>query len=208
MRARLRRYFLTGLIVVLPLAITLNVLLWALRVLDGLLGQFVVPLIGTRIPLLGLLTLLVVILVSGMLATNMLGRRVVELVDRLMLRIPLARSVYSAVKQLSDSVFLQRRSAFRRAVLIEWPRRGIYTVGFVTGESVGEPQERTPERVLNVFVVTTPNPTTGFLVLVPEDQVIPLEMSVEDALTMVISGGIVTPPRPLRVPGSRVAERP
>ncbi|MDQ7819587.1 MAG: DUF502 domain-containing protein [Armatimonadota bacterium] len=208
MRARLRRYFITGLIVVLPLAVTLNVLLWALRVLDGLLGQFFVPLIGTRIPLLGLLTLLVVILVSGMLATNMLGRRVVELVDRLMLRIPLARSVYSAVKQLTDSLFLQRRSAFQRVVLIEWPRRGIYTVGFVTGESVGEPQERTPERVLNVFVVTTPNPTTGFLVLVPEDQVIPLEMSVEDALKMVMSGGIVTPSHPLTVAGPTAARRP
>jgi uncharacterized membrane protein len=208
MRARLRRYFITGLIVVLPFAVTLNVLLWALRVVDGLLGQFFVPLIGRQIPFLGLLTLVAVILVCGMLATNVLGRRVVEGFDRLMLRIPLARSIYSATKQLSDSLFLQRRAAFQRAVLIEWPRRGIYTVGFVTGQSVGEPQARTPERVLNVFVVTTPNPTTGFLVLVPEDQVIPLEMTVEDALKMVMSGGIVTPSRPLPVPGSTVVERP
>ncbi len=208
MRARLRRYFLTGLIVVLPFAVTLNVLLWALRVLDGLLGQIFVPLIGTRIPLLGLLTLLAVILLSGMLATNMLGRRVVEGLDRLMLRIPLARSIYAATKQLSDSLFLQRRAAFQRAVLIEWPRRGVYTVGFVTGESVGQTRAGTRERVLNVFVITTPNPTTGFLVLVPDDQALPLEMTVEDALKMVMSGGIVTAPRPLPVPEPTVAERP
>lgn len=193
MRSRLRRYFIAGLIVILPFAVTLNVLLWALRLLDGLLGQLFVPLVGRSVPLLGLAVLLLLIIATGMLATNVLGRRLVGWFDRLMLRIPMARSIYAATKQLSDSLFQQRRAAFRRPVLIEWPRRGLYTVGFVTGESKGETQAKTPERVLNVFVVSTPNPTTGFLVLVPEDQVRPLEMSVEDALKLVMSGGIVSP---------------
>lgn len=193
MRARLRRYFIAGLIVILPFAVTLNVLLWALRLLDGLLGQMFVPLVGRAVPLLGLAALVLLIITTGMLATNVLGRRLVAWFDRLMLRIPMARSIYAATKQLSDGLFQERRAAFRRAVLIEWPRRGLYTVGFVTGESRGETQAKTPERVLNVFVVSTPNPTTGFLVLVPEDQVIPLEMSVEDALKLVMSGGIVGP---------------
>lgn len=193
MRARLRRYFIAGLIVVLPFAVTLNVLLWALRLLDGLLGQLFVPLVGRPVPALGLAALIILIFAIGMLATNVLGRRLVGWFDRLMLRIPLARTIYVATKQLSDSLFMERRAAFRRAVLIEWPRRGVYTVGFVTGESRGETQAKTPERVYNVFVVSTPNPTTGFLVLVPEDQIRPLDMSVEDALKLVISGGIVGP---------------
>lgn len=192
--SRLRRYFITGLIVFLPVAVTLSILLWLFRTLDSFLGRLFTLLIGRPIPGLGLLASVAVILVIGLLATNVIGRRIVGWFDRLMLRIPLARSIYSATKQLSDSIFGQRRAAFQRAVLIEWPRLGVYTVGFVTGESKGEAQVKTPKRVLNVFVVSTPNPTTGFLVLVPEDQVISLEMSVEDALKMVMSGGIVSPP--------------
>lgn len=207
MRSQLRRYFITGLIVFLPIAITLNVLLWIFKVLDGFLGRVFIPLLGEPIPGLGLLAEVVLIFLIGVMATNVLGRRIVERFDRFMLRIPLARSIYSATKQLSDSLFLQRRAAFQRAVLIEWPRKGLYTVGFVTGESKGETQAKTPERVLNIFVVSTPNPTTGFLVLVPEDQVLPLEMSVEDALKLVISGGIVSPPMGGKMPMGGVPER-
>ena len=193
MRARLRRYFIAGLIVFLPFAVTLNVLVWIIRLLDGFLGRLFVPLVGQPPPLTGLAVLIVLILFLGMTVSNVLGRQVVGWFDRLMLRLPLARTIYSATKQLSDSLFQQRRAAFQRPVLIEWPRRGLYTVGFVTGESTGEPQAKTPERVFNVFVVSTPNPTTGFLALVPEDQLMPLEMTVEDALKLVMSGGIVTP---------------
>ncbi len=200
MRARLRRYFIAGLIVFLPFAVTLNVLVWIIRLLDGFLGRLFVPLVGPPPPLTGLAVLIVLILLLGMTVSNVLGRQVVGWFDRLMLRLPLARTIYSATKQLSDSLFQQRRAAFQRPVLIEWPRRGLYTVGFVTGESTGEPQAKTPERVFNVFVVSTPNPTTGFLVLVPEDQLMPLEMTVEDALKLVMSGGIVTPGIRSRLP--------
>lgn len=205
--SRLRRYFITGLIVFLPVAVTISILLWLFRTLDSFLGPLFTLLIGRHIPGLGLAVSVALILVIGVLATNVIGRRIVEFFERLMLRIPLARSIYSATKQLSDSIFGQRRAAFQRAVLVEWPRKGVYTIGFVTGESTGEAQAKTPERVFNVFVVSTPNPTTGFLVLVPEDQVIPLEMTVEDALKMVMSGGIVSPPLRTRAQINQVTNR-
>lgn len=202
MRARIRRYFLTGLVVFLPIAITINVLLWLFNAMDNFLGRLITRLHGEPVPLLGLAATIAVIFFIGVLTTNVVGRRFVGWFDRLMLRIPLARSIYSATKQLSDNIILQRRAAFQRAVLVEWPRQGVYTVGFVTGEIGGRTQEIAGRRVLNVFVMSTPNPTTGFLVLVPEDQVYPLDMSVEDGLKLMMSGGIVAPPsaqRPLSI---------
>lgn len=207
MRARLRRYFIAGLIVFLPVAITVSIVVWLLRVVDRLLGWILPPVLGRAIPGLGLILSLVLIFLIGALATNVLGRRLVAFFDRLMLRIPLARSIYAATKAISDGIFLQRRAAFRRAVLVEWPRRGMYTVGFVTGEGAaiaGEPGTR----LVNVFVVTTPNPTTGFVMFVPESETRPLPMSVEDALKIVISAGIISPEvLPPAVPASGEGSR-
>ncbi len=207
MRARLRRYFITGLLVFLPVAVTLSILLWLFRTFDSFLGRLFTLLIGRSVPGLGLVATVAAIFLMGALATNVVGRRLVAWFDRLMLRIPLARSIYSATKQLSDSILMQRRAAFQRPVLIEWPRQGVYTVGFVTGETGGRTEEVAGQRVVNVFVISTPNPTTGFLVLVPADQVHSLDLSVEDALKLVMSGGIVTPPRSrYAVPADRSAE--
>lgn len=194
MRHRLRRYLVTGLLVVLPLGVTAFVLVTLFQFLDNLLGPIFTYWLGLRIPGLGLLAGVLLIFATGALASNMIGSRIVHAFDSVMMRIPFARTIYSATKQLSDSLLQQNRGAFKQAVLVEWPRRGLYTVGFVTGETRGEAQEKTAERVINVFVITTPNPTTGFLCLVPESQVTPLEMSVEDALKLVMSAGIVTPP--------------
>ncbi|MGH2400189.1 MAG: DUF502 domain-containing protein [bacterium] len=188
MRARLRTYFIAGLIVVLPVAITFSIIVWLFRIVDSILGWALPPLFGWAFPGLGLALSIMVILVIGALATNVLGRRVVGFFERLMLRIPLARSIYSATKSISDSLFLQRAAAFRRPVLVEWPRKGgIYRLGLVTGEISGVPEGR----AVSVFIVATPNPTTGFLVFVPEAEARPLAMSVEDALKIVISGGII-----------------
>jgi uncharacterized membrane protein len=194
MRTRLRRYFITGLIVILPIAVTINVLVWLFWTLDGFLGWLFTLWYGQPTPGVGLVAMLATILIAGALATNVLGRRIVGWFDRLVLRIPLARSIYSATKQLSDNILAQRGASFQRPVLVEWPRRGLYTVGFVTGETGGRVQEIAGQRVLNVFVISTPNPTSGFVMLVPSDQVHPLDMSVEDALKLVMSGGIVSPP--------------
>lgn len=193
MRARLRRYFITGLIVILPIAVTINVLVWLFWTLDGFVGWYFTKWSGKVLPGVGLVAMLATILLAGTLATNVLGRRIVGWFDRLVLRIPLARSIYSATKQLSDNILAQRSASFQRPVLVEWPRRGLYTVGFVTGETGGRVQEMAGQRILNVFVVSTPNPTSGFVMLVPSDQVYPLDMGVEDALKLVMSGGIVVP---------------
>jgi uncharacterized membrane protein len=193
MRQRVRNYLIAGFLVVLPLAVTVFVLLALFRFLDNLLGP-IFRIFGLTIPGLGLLSGVLLMLLVGFAASNVLGRRIVALFDAVMLKIPFARTVYAATKQFSDTVFLQNRAAFREAVLVEWPRQGLYSVGFVTGETRGEAQAKTTERVINVFIVTTPNPTTGFLCLVPESQLIRLEMSVEDALKLVVSAGIVTPP--------------
>jgi uncharacterized membrane protein len=192
MRARLRTYFVAGLIVFLPIAITVSIIAWLFRILDSVLGWLMPLLIGREVRGLGLAMAVVLIFFIGALATNVLGRRLVGFFERLMLRIPLARSIYSATKSVSDTIFLQRRAAFQRPVLVQWPRQGMYTIGFVTGESRGLPGGPSL-RALNVFVVTTPNPTTGFLMFVPEEEARPLAMSVEDALKIVMSGGIVTP---------------
>ena len=194
MRHRLRTWLIAGLLVVLPVGVTAFVLVKVFGFLDHLLGPIFTVLLETEVPGLGLIAGVILILVVGALASNIVGRRVVEGFDWLMMRIPLARTIYSATKQFSDSILSQNRGAFKEAVLIEWPRAGLYSVGFVTGETRGEAQEKTKERVINVFIITTPNPTTGFLCLVPESQVTPLEMTVEDALKLVVSAGIVVPP--------------
>jgi uncharacterized membrane protein len=193
MRHHLRNWLIAGLLVILPLAVTGYVLVALFRFLDNLLAP-ALKYVGIEIPGLGLVSGLLLILATGAMASNVLGHRIVRAFDAIVLRIPFARTIYSATKQLSDSILQQNRGAFKRAVLVEWPRQGLYTVGFVTGETRGEAQEKTEERVINVFVVTTPNPTTGFLALVPESQIIPLEMSVEDALKLVVSAGIIVPP--------------
>lgn len=193
MRSRLRTYFFAGLLVFLPVAVTVGLLAWFFDIVDGFLGNRLTVLNGRPVPGLGLLVTLLVILGLGMLATNVLGRRIVEAFDRVMLRIPFARSIYSATKQISDSILMQHKAAFQRAVLFEWPRKGLFTVGFVTGETPRYSMGPSPRRLLHIFVIGTPNPTTGFLMLVPEDEVQPLDMSVEEALKLVISGGIVAP---------------
>src|SRR5256712_11286444 len=195
MRARLRRYFLTGLIVFLPIAITLSFLLWLFRTLDRFLGWLFTLLLGEPVPGLGLVATIAVIFLIGALTTNVLGRRLVGWVDRPMLPIPLARSIYSATKQLSDSIFLQRRAAFQRAVLVEWPRQGMYTVGFVTGETGGRGQEIAGGRGLHVVVMSTPQPTTRFLGPLPWGQVYPPGIRVGGGKKTMSSCGIVAPSR-------------
>ncbi|MBU2498844.1 MAG: DUF502 domain-containing protein [Proteobacteria bacterium] len=149
--------------------------------------------LNVRIPGLGLILALILILIVGFLARNIVGSKIVHWTDRIVNRIPLARIIYVAIKQLLQGVFLPQTRAFRRVVMVEFPRQGVYSIGFLTGVSKGEVQNKTAKKVVNVFVPTTPNPTSGFFIMVPEDEVIPLSMSVEDAFKLIISGGIVSP---------------
>lgn len=188
---RLRNYFITGTIIIFPLFGTVYVLMLLFRTLDGILGGLIRRFAPISVPGLGLVATLALVLLTGVVGTNFIGRRFIEVGERILARIPIARSVYITLKQLVDSFVSQDRNAFHQVVLVEYPRKGIYSVGFLTGMAREEAQAKTGQKMVNVFLPSTPNPTTGWLVLVPEDQVIPLDISVEDGLKLVISAGMV-----------------
>ncbi|RCK43015.1 DUF502 domain-containing protein [Thalassospira profundimaris] len=203
--ARMRAYFLTGILVSAPLAITFGLAWWFIEFVDSK----VIPLIPAHynpetylpdgyqdygIPGLGLLVILVFITVVGWFTTNFAGRALIKLYERILGRIPAVRSIYSAVKQILETVLANQSNAFRQAVLLEYPRRGMWAIGFITGETKGEVQHLTEDTVINIFLPTTPNPTSGFLLFVPRGDIVILDMTVEEAIKMVMSGGIVTPP--------------
>ena len=147
------------------------------------------------IPGLGVLALLLMLLVVGFFAAGLIGRMVFRLGESLIDRVPVVRSVYGALKQIFETVFADSSSSFREVVLVEYPRRGLWAVGFITGRTKGEVRDRIDRDLVNVFLPTTPNPTSGFLLFVPREDLVHLDMSVEEGIKMVISAGIVTPPR-------------
>jgi uncharacterized membrane protein len=159
-------------------------------------------LFGFALPGGGLVATVLVLILVGALATNIFGRSLVRLLENLVCRIPLVKGVYTLFKQVADTLLVGDRQGFRKVVLIEYPRQGIWTIAFMTGLAQGELPRRIGRRVINVFVPTTPNPTSGFYLLVPEEEAQVLEMSVEDAFKLIVSGGMVTPPeKPAPVPG-------
>jgi uncharacterized membrane protein len=198
--ARLRAYFFAGILVTAPIGLTLY-LAWL--IIDFIDGR-VTPLIPARynpetylpfsLPGLGLLVAAVVLTVIGAFTAGLVGRWIVQLFDQMMQRMPVVRNVHSALKQILETVLAQQSKAFRQVVMIEYPRKGIWAIGFLTGDTVGEVQHLTEDDVVNVFLPTTPNPTSGFLLFVPNRDVIVLTMTVEEGIKMVVSGGIVTPP--------------
>ncbi len=199
-RHKLKNYFFTGLLLVVPVALTFLVVRWLVNLMDNMLIS-VLPgtlnpdlLIGLSIPGVGLVATLLLILAIGMLAANIFGRSLVNFSERIVDRIPVVKGIYLLFKQVSDTVLNRDRGAFRQVVLIEYPRKEIWSVAFVTGVSSGEVQKVTERKLVNIFVPTTPNPTSGFYILVPEEDTIPLTMTVEEAFKLIISGGMVTPP--------------
>jgi uncharacterized membrane protein len=201
----LRRYFVAGVLAFAPIGITLWAIAWIVQKLDNLLLPRVLKMIfpGVQtppsIPFVGAIFTLAVILLFGVIARHLFGWEIVRLGERLVGRVPVARNIYAAVKQLFEAIFVSESGAsFRRVVLIEYPRRGIYAIAFTTGTARGIVQERTPGEMVNVFVPTTPNPTSGFYLLVAEDELIPIDITVEQAFKLVMSAGLVTPE-----PGSR-----
>ena len=199
LRTSLKNYFLTGLLVILPIFITVYVILSLIRAMDAILKYIPAKYLPEtylqiHIPGLGLILVVILVFVVGLLTRNFIGRKIVQLGENIVDRIPLVRVLYTGVKQLLEPLFLQKTNAFKRVALIEYPRRGVHVIGFVTGESKGEVQSKISKNMMNVFVPTTPNPTSGFYILIPEDEVVYLNMSVEDAFKLIISGGIVSPP--------------
>lgn len=199
LRTSLKNYFLTGLLVILPVFITAYVIWFLIRAMDVVLKYIPAKYLPDtylpfHVPGLGLILVVIIILVVGLLFRNLAGRKVVHFWENMVDRIPLVRIIYSGVKQLLESFFMQKDDAFKRVALLEYPRRGAYVIGFITGESRGEVQSKTDKNMMNVFVPTTPNPTSGFYILIPEDELVILNMTVEDAFKLIISGGIFSPP--------------
>jgi uncharacterized membrane protein len=202
LKRRLRNIFITGLLITLPIVLTWFILQFLFKNLDALSPVFTNILIqlgapfpkGYRIPFLGVLITLLIILTVGWLTTSFFGKKIFKLGETLVEKIPFVRRIYTGTKQVVISIAQADTSAFRKVVLLEFPRRGLLAIGFVTGESRGEVQRFTQENMFNVFVPTMPNPTSGFLIFAPADELTEVSMSIEEGIKYVVSGGIVTPP--------------
>ena len=200
---RIRNVFITGLLITLPIALTYFILQFLFKNLDTLSPVFTKVLIdlgapipeGYRIPALGLVITLLIVLAVGWFTTNFFGKRLILLGENIVGKIPFVRRIYKGSKQVVQSIAHADTRAFRKVVLIEFPRRGMLAIGFVTGEARGEVQKNTCDDVLNVFVPTMPNPTSGFLVFAPPEELTEIDMSIEDGVKYVVSGGIVTTER-------------
>jgi len=195
---RIRRYLVAGILVWVPLGVTSALVYFAVGFTDKTL--LLIPeqyrpdaLFGFHIPGLGVILALIVLLVTGVLAANFVGRAFVGGWESLMERIPVVRAVYSAAKKFSEIVFSDSSQSFKKVLLIEYPRKGLYSLAFQTATDLGEVQERTGEEVVCCFVPTTPNPTSGLIIIVPRKDVTELDMDIDEALKMIISLGVVVP---------------
>ena len=191
----LKRFFITGLLIWVPLGITYWVISTIVKTLDGIIPPHIAPqaLFGLDIPGFGLLAVVLVVLVTGALGANLLGRRLVDLWEGLLARIPLVRSIYSSVKQVSDTILAPNGQVFRQAVLVQYPRQGLWTIAFITGKPSHEIEHKLPADCVSIYVPTTPNPTSGFFLMLPRAELIPLSIGVDAALKYVVSMGTVPP---------------
>lgn len=195
---KFKTYFLAGLLVLIPLVLTIFII-WKLFIaIDGLLRGFISDVLE-RIGIsatsfgLGFISVVLLILITGMIAKNYFGRKVIKIGENIVTKIPLINRIYIAIQQISNAFFSEKREVFKKAVLIEYPRKGIYSIGFFTQDTKGEVQDRLKQDVVSVFLPTTPNPTSGFLLFVPKTDVTELDMTIEEALKLVISGGAIVP---------------
>jgi len=200
----IKRYFITGLLIWVPLVITAWVLSIIVNTLDQslhLLPEVLHPknLFGFSIPGAGALLTLAMILLTGLLAANFIGEKLVRWWNALLSRIPVVNSVYKAVKQVSDTLFAPNGNAFRKALLVQYPRQGAWTIAFLTGRPGGDIKNHLEGEYVSVYVPTTPNPTSGFFLMMPKADVVELEMTVDEALKYIISMGVVAPPPHPRV---------
>lgn len=210
MGQRLRRYLVAGLLIWVPLGVTLLSIKFLVDLMDQtllLLPQGLRPeyLFGFRIPGLGIVLTAVVVVGTGVIVTNLFGQQLLEWGERLLDRIPLVRTIYASVKKLTQSIFSGSGKSFRKVVLIEYPRKDAWSLAFLTGDGAPEVNARMGRELVSVFVPTTPNPTSGFMLLVPRDEIIELDMPIDDGFKMIISVGVVVPePRKERLLRPRV----
>ena len=196
---RVKKYFITGLLIWIPLTITFMVLAWIINTLDQILlwlpsGSQPRDVIGFNIPGIGVLASLLIVFLTGLVAANVLGQKVVQLWEGILARIPVVKSIYYSVKQVSDTLFSSSGQAFRKALLVQYPRQGSWTIAFLTGKPGGDAAKHLEGDFVSIYVPTTPNPTSGFFLMMPKEDVIELDMSVDEALKYIISMGVVSPP--------------
>jgi len=211
---RMRGYFFAGMLVTAPIAITVYVALLLISFVDERVFSVIPPVYNPEtylpfsVPGIGVLLMLVILTLIGAIAAGYLGKMLLRLSDRLLNRMPVVRSIYGVAKQIVETVVSNKSVAFREVVLIEYPRSGVWTLGFLTGRSIDQIGQTVGESLVNVFVPTTPNPTSGFLLFLPENDVHRLPMTVEEGIKLVISAGIVLPPANRRPgPGAKRLEQ-
>lgn len=197
---RLRNYFITGAAVLVPLVLTWYVLAALFRFLDGLTARWVAEWFGYQIPGLGLLVTAGIVLLTGLLTRSYVGRKLLEFSQNLMSRVPVVRGVYTTIRQVVDAVALPSRDAFKRVVLVEYPRREIWSIAFLTATSIPSVSEAVGGEMIAVFMPTTPNPTSGYMLMLPRRDVRFIDMSVEDGLKLVISAGVYVPSKAVAEP--------
>ena len=200
-RTIVRRYMLTGVLVLIPLLLTVWALLTVFRWTDKVLALIPAQyrpeaLLGFPIPGLGLIMSFLLILIIGAFVANVIGRKLLALGEKLVEKIPLLRWFYFSSKQMLEAIIMKEEDRFRRVVLVQYPRKGMYSIAFITGESTGELRKKVPGRSYTIFIPTTPNPTSGFLYIVPESEIIPLTWRVDEAFRMIVSAGVILPSEP------------
>lgn len=195
--SKIRRYFVTGLLVTLPIFITAYLLFVIFRFIDGIWGKvinfYLRKYLGFGIPGLGFILGVLTVFIIGFITTNLFGKRLFVAIENWFLRLPVIKQVYPAAKQIVDSLVSRDKPAFKKVVLVEYPSKGIWSIGFLTNESFKEANEKSGKELIHIFIATTPSPLTGFLVLFPKDEVKILDISVEQGVKLIVSGGIVKP---------------
>ncbi|MFC1510246.1 DUF502 domain-containing protein [Candidatus Omnitrophota bacterium] len=198
MIGRIRKYFISGLLVFLPLAITVYFFIIGVNFADGLLGKFLAPIFyknfGFYVPGLGIIVGVYLIILTGFFVTNYLGKKIYTFFENLLLKFPFFRQVYPAIKEMAHFIFAQDKfSSFKKVVLIEYPRKGMFAFGFLTNDTSEKIAVKIGKDLCNIFIPSAPGPLTGYVILVPRKEIIFTEMTVEDAMRFIVSGGVVNP---------------
>ncbi len=203
MKNKIKKIFLTGIVAIIPIGVTIYILYFIVGVM-GKLVKIIPPrfhpdqLFAFHIPGLDIVITIIIIFIVGLITKSYIGNKLVGWGEFVLGKIPIVRTIYTGVKKLVDAIFSDKGQSFKRVVLLQYPRKGLYCLAFVTGEAKGEVQDKTEQHCINIFLPTTPNPTSGFYLMVPEADVIDLDMTVDEAFTLIISGGVLSPERAVK----------
>ncbi|KAA0445308.1 MAG: DUF502 domain-containing protein [Candidatus Thioglobus sp.] len=194
---RIRNYFISGLLFWIPLGFSVVIIRFFLNLVDNLIPEQYLPQslleFSDKIPGFGVILALFIIIITGILVNNFIGRKLLKIWDKLLNKIPGFRGIYNALKQLSDTIFSPSGKSFKKALLVQYPRKGMWTIAFQAGDYHGEIEDKIGKKIINIYVPTTPNPTSGFYIMLPKTDVIELDMSVDEAFKLIISTGVVAP---------------